>query len=37
MPAGAKVLLINAASGRDERQYALPDHFDASAGTSTSI
>ena len=28
LPEGAKLLLINAASGRDERQYADPDRFD---------
>ena len=28
LPKGAKVLLINAASGRDERKYADPDRFD---------
>lgn len=28
MPEGAKVLLINAATGRDERQYTDPDRFD---------
>jgi cytochrome P450 len=28
MPEGAKVLLINAATGRDERQYPDPDRFD---------
>jgi cytochrome P450 len=30
IPDGAKVLLINAASGRDERQYPEPDRFDIS-------
>jgi cytochrome P450 len=30
IPKGAKVLLINAASGRDERQYPDPDLFDVS-------
>jgi cytochrome P450 len=29
MPAGARVLLINGASGRDERQFPDPDRFDA--------
>lgn len=28
IPAGARVLLINGASGRDERQFAGPDRFD---------
>lgn len=28
MPEGAKVLLINGASGRDERKFAEPDRFD---------
>ncbi len=28
IPAGAKVLIINAASGRDERKYPDPDRFD---------
>jgi cytochrome P450 len=28
MPAGAKVAIINAASGRDEREYRDPDRFD---------
>jgi len=28
IPAGARVLLINGASGRDERQFADPDRFD---------
>jgi len=33
LPEGAKVLLINAASGRDERQYADPDRFDVTRKT----
>ena len=37
MPEGAKVMLINAASGRDERQFEDPDRFDVTRSIETHL